>query len=172
MRAPRRTTLRLAVASVFVALTTEAEAARRPVDPFTLAAGDQVRLWDAAGTYFGRHGGVVASDHTGLSVVIRGDAEVVPFASLARLEVRRGRRHYERGAWIGGAAALIGYVIAKEDRSEKGDPWHALAWTAAGAAAGAGVGAFVKGPHWHPVPLDGFRPAAPAPPPVALRLRF
>ena len=171
MKITRRVTSPLA-AFAFLAVTTGADAAPRPVEPFTLDAGDHVRLWDAAGTYVGRHGGVVASDHTGLSVVIRGDAEVVPFASLTRLEVRRGRRHYERGAWIGGAAALITYVIVKEERHELGHPWRALAWTAAGAAAGAGVGAFVKGPHWHPVPLDGFRPAAPAPPPVALRLRF
>jgi hypothetical protein len=172
MRSPRRITLRLALASAFAALATEAQAARRPVDPFTLAAGDQVRLWDTAGTYVGRHGGVVASDHSGLSVVIHGDAEVVPFASLTRLEVRRGRRFVERGAWIGAAAALVTYVIVKEERHELGDPWRALAWTAAGAAAGAGAGAFVKRPHWHPVPLDGFRPAAPAPSPISLRLRF
>jgi hypothetical protein len=172
MNARRRIQVLSSASLVFVGLATAAQAAPRPVDPFTLAAGDQVRLWDVGGAYVGRHGGVVASDHTGLSVVIRGDAEVVPFASLTRLEVRRGRRHYERGAWIGAAAALLTYVIVKEDRHEIGDPWRALAWTAAGAAAGAGAGAFVKGPHWHPVPLDGFRPAAPAPPPVALRLRF
>jgi hypothetical protein len=172
MNARRRIQVLSSASLLLVTVATTAQAAPRPVDPFTLGAGDQVRLWDTAGSYVGRHGGVVASDHTGLSVVIRGDAEVVPFASLTRLEVRRGRRHYERGAWIGAAAALLTYVIVKEDRHETGDPWRALAWTAAGAAAGAGAGAFVKGPHWHPVPLDGFRPAPPAPPPVALRLRF
>ena len=161
----------LALVMVLGTSTLADAAPPRPVHPFTLTAGDQVRLWDSAGTYVGRHGGVVATDHTGLSVVIRDDATVVPFASLTRLEVRRGHRHYERGGWIGAAAALVTYVIVKEDRHELGDPWHALAWTAAGAAGGACVGAFVLGPHWHPVPLDGFRPKA-ATGPVALRLRF
>jgi hypothetical protein len=150
-----------------------ATAEPRPVEAFTLQAGDTVRMWDLSGARIDGRGGLVAVDHTGVSVVRHGDAEIIPFAALQRMEVRRGRRHFERGAWIGAAAAFVIYFVATERSDSEAGHWRpALGWTAAGAAAGAGVGAFVKGPRWHPVPLDRFRAQASPAARVSLRFRF
>ncbi len=175
MRTERRGVIRAtAFLSLLAALTGVAEAASlpRPVDAFTLQPGDTVRMWDAAGVRLAGRGGIVAADHSGVAVVVQGDAEIIPFASLQRMEVRRGRRHYERGAWIGAAAALVTYLLVTESKQADGDPYHALGWAVAGAAGGAAAGASVRGPRWHPVPLERFRAAPPPAAQLSLRLRF
>jgi hypothetical protein len=134
----------LAACLVAIAAASAASAETRPEHPYRVQTGQRVRLWSAPenGGFLATNAVVTATDATGLTVVIKDRTELVPFASLARLEVRRGWRYLRR-------AAAIGLVV--------------------GAGIGTVTAASIWPARWVPVDLDSIRAN---PDRAAIRLSF
>jgi hypothetical protein len=168
---------------VLVVLMAAAPAAaqdpRPPVHPYEIHSGQRIRLstTPAAGA-LERHGATVtASDHEGLAIVRQGRGEVIPFAQITQLEVRRGWRHLRRAAVAGAlVGAAIGVAVVESRRGEPADDWKrgrsALYGALGGAAVGTLTAAALYPPKWYPVSLDAVRPAPPTPAGPQARVSF
>lgn len=132
------------------------------IDPHLLRIGDRVRAWrtdDAPPV----RGLVVAATAAALTVTTRDHAQLVPFEDVVRLEVLRTRKRTRRGALIGAAVGLLAGALVMTDvgggdlnRLERAG--GTLAFGAAGAGAGAYIGARIRTGDWRTVDL-------PPPPP-------
>lgn len=101
-----------------------------------------------------------------------GPPQTIPFASMRRLEVSRGRGVVASHVLIGAVAgAAIGGVVAGTSGScAADDPWcrfwrslAVLGGVGVGGVVGAGVGALIKGEKWMTVPLEHRVSIAPLP---------
>jgi hypothetical protein len=156
--------------AVLLAQTSEADSAFRPPDDSalqflarSLPEGRNARVLTRTGTRtlavlrFTADGVAMAPSAPGAST--DGQPALLPWRDIERIDVRVGSAG--RGALIGGVTAglLVGALavaVASDPflgRGAGGDAGPALAVTALGALAGAGVGALIGTyiPHWHRV---------------------
>jgi hypothetical protein len=149
---------------------------RPPVHPFAVGVGDKIRLWTGgrAGALTAETAVVTAADYTGMMVVVRDQARLVPFDGVTRLEVRRGRSWAYRGALLGlGVGALAGSWLLASDHPSAGDRIRdGLLFGAAGATVGALSGAALHPARWEPVSIDTVRGRPVASTGLSLSLRF
>jgi hypothetical protein len=160
-------TISIAALSAVTALAAASAGAETPpVHPYRVHTGQRVRLWTTPeqGGFQSTRATVTAVDSTGFTVVIKDRTELVAFADLTRMDVRRGWRHLRRAAVIGlvvGAAA----GVLSEDGGDGVDKLRAGAlYGGVGAAVGAMTAGAIWPARWVPVDLDVIRE-----PPVADR---
>jgi hypothetical protein len=128
------------------------------VEPHLLRIGDDVRAWRSDGTPPVR-GLVVAATAAALTVTARERAELLPFEEVVRLEVLRTQKRTRRGALIGAVVGLVAGGLALTEEAW-GHNLNTLEWAAgtaavgaAGAGAGAVVGARIRTGGWRSVDL-------------------
>jgi hypothetical protein len=151
-----------------------------PIHPFGLTEGDKIRIWTsgpqeslAAETAI-----ITATDHTGMMVVVRDQARLLPFESITRLEVRRGRSWARRGALLGlGLGALAGsWLFADEladGAADAGDRVRqGLLLGAAGAVVGGVSGGALHPARWESVSIESVRPRPAGAPGPSVSFRF
>ena len=137
-----------------------------PIHPFGLSAGDKIRVWSSGGkgSLAAETAIITAADHTGMMVVVRDDARLLPFETVTRLEVQRGQSWARRGAVLGfTVGALLGsWLLADElsdgnadtdDRIRQG-----LLLGATGAVVGAISGGVLHPRRWESVSIESVRP--------------
>jgi hypothetical protein len=139
---------------------------RPAIHPFGLSAGDKVRVWASGGkgSLAAETATITATDHTGMMVVVRDQARLLPFETVTRLEVQRGKSWAKRGAVLGFAvgAVLGSWLLADElsDGSADADDRvrQGLLLGATGAVVGGISGGVLHPPRWESVSIESVRP--------------
>ena len=145
-----------------VGVAAQAGADPSPIHPYRIHTGQRVRLWTAPehGGFEATNATVTAVDSTGLTVVIKDRTELIAFADLPRMDVRRGWRYLRRAAAVGLVVGAVVGVLAEDGGDGEDKLRSGAIYGGVGAAVGAMTAGAIWPARWVPVDVNQIQPMA------------